>query len=1133
VKVLTPFKVGTIAVTLFLSGSALSGALSEAQLQQFGQGADTDVIIILRDQVATVPAVRGGLEARAAALAAAQVPLQAELRGAQATRVHGFQLINALSARVSKAEISRLAVHPLVAAVVPDRTLHAVKHGNDAAARSSGASAAGSATAASDGGLCNTLEPQALQLTSAGFADPSVPQAQQVRDGNGRPVTGTGVKVAFIADGLDTTVAGFTRPDGTPVFFDYEDFSGDPAGTATAGGEAFGDASSLAAQDNPNGTPLLYDISQFVNAAHPLPSPCNIRIRGMAPGASLAGLKVFSNLGLTTTSTFVQAIEWAVLQDKVDVINESFGGEPLPDNSADPISLADDAAVAAGITVVVSSGDAGTYGSIESPSSDPAVIAAGATTQYRFYAQTGSGVIPLLNPPAYLNNNISPFSSGGFSQAHARTVDVVAPGDLSWALCSTNATLYTDCVSYAETTTPIEDFGGTSEASPLTAGEAALVIQAYRSTHGGATPPPSLVKTIIMSTATDLGAPSSEQGAGLINALGAVNAALSVGGAPLQGHSVLHYPTAVSATDPPGTWETRTFVVTNYGTTSQQLAPALQTLGPAIAGGTQTVMLNPASDPTFPNVTGSPRAYVSTTFTVPAGAQHLDAAIAFQTPAASSATPIVYISLVDPHGRLATYSNPQGFGQGYAHVDVVKPAAGVWTAYLYTRIPTLAATYTGPVIFNWAAERYVELGSVSPAWLALAPGASAQLTARFAMPANAGDLAAAIRFAQNGSGPAQSEIPVTLRTLVPIGSNGGSFSGQLAGGNGRAGFGPFQTFAFDIPYGARNLSLSLPVSDTGYLLEGLLVDPNGMQLSVAPNVNPSDSAVVPGLQTFRYDPQPGRWKFILLQNYTSSGNQVTLPFTGTIGFYSNAQVASASLPNNPFASLSASAGAVSFPIQVTNNGTQTQWYFTDARLRTPAVVSLGTGPACASPTLQGACGFTWVPPETSAVQFVAQSTSPINMDVYNDVGYNVGATGSPDLWARPAGTDTVAATLFVPEVPYGPWILVPSLIGPYGPGGASTTTPVTTGAAALMKPFDAAVASSSGNVWADLVTGSNTFNPLVLAPGQSGTITVTITPNAAQVGSTVSGYVYIDTYNETVSSGDEVVRLPYIYTVAP
>jgi hypothetical protein len=71
---------------------------------------------------------------------------------------------------------------------------------------------------------------------------------------------------------------------------DYQDFSGDPAGSFTLGGEAFGDASSIAAQDMPNGKPLNFDISKFVNAAHPLASPCNIRIRGMAPGASLVGL---------------------------------------------------------------------------------------------------------------------------------------------------------------------------------------------------------------------------------------------------------------------------------------------------------------------------------------------------------------------------------------------------------------------------------------------------------------------------------------------------------------------------------------------------------------------------------------------------------------------------------------------------------------------------------------------------------------------------------------------------------------------------------------------------------------------------------------------------------------------------
>ena len=114
----------------------------------------------------------------------------------------------------------------------------------------------------------------------------------------------------------------------------------------------------------------MYDISNY--SSLPLNENCYIRIEGVAPGASLYGMEAFTaDEGFN--SAILQAINYAVTVDHVNVLSESFGSNNDPDDAAslDLIKQADDAAVAAGTVVTVSSGDAGVTSTIGSPATDP------------------------------------------------------------------------------------------------------------------------------------------------------------------------------------------------------------------------------------------------------------------------------------------------------------------------------------------------------------------------------------------------------------------------------------------------------------------------------------------------------------------------------------------------------------------------------------------------------------------------------------------------------------------------------------------------------------------------------------------------------------------------------------------
>ena len=191
--------------------------------------------------------------------------------------------------------------------------------------------------------------------------------------------------VAYIADGINPNNAGFIRKNGKSSIIDYKDFYGDGLNAVTSGAEAFGDASAVSAQGN-----VVYDVADYANpSVVSFPGGhCYIRIVGVAPGANVVALKAGSEL--LPNSAILQAIDYAVTTDHVNVINESFGSNVYPDSGArQTIQLFNDNAVKAGVTVTESTGDAGVTGTIGANSTDPLVISAGASTDSRIYAQTG------------------------------------------------------------------------------------------------------------------------------------------------------------------------------------------------------------------------------------------------------------------------------------------------------------------------------------------------------------------------------------------------------------------------------------------------------------------------------------------------------------------------------------------------------------------------------------------------------------------------------------------------------------------------------------------------------------------------------------------------------------------------
>lgn len=246
-----------------------------------------------------------------------------------------------------------------------------------------------------------TLTPKTLDNTT------SVPYIGAPAAWTNSGKTGTGVKVAIIDTGIDYTHADFGGPGTSEAYTAAKDVSTDPADPALFGANAprvkggydfAGDAYDAATPGKTTPVPDANPLDCEGHGTHVAGTAAGSGVTsdgktyagpytdtavkaatfkvgpGVAPQADLYALRVFGCSG--STDVAAQAIDWAVANG-MDVINMSLGG-PFG-RSTDPDAVAASNAVAAGIVVVASSGNAGSSPYITgSPAAGQGVISVAA-----------------------------------------------------------------------------------------------------------------------------------------------------------------------------------------------------------------------------------------------------------------------------------------------------------------------------------------------------------------------------------------------------------------------------------------------------------------------------------------------------------------------------------------------------------------------------------------------------------------------------------------------------------------------------------------------------------------------------------------------------------------------------------